>query len=1116
MQYHFSSSGIIMRFSVFILFCSLNVSAQQLNFAIGIGGLDRERVEAIATDKYGNVFAAGTLLGNTDFDGGKDTLLLEAAGKTAVFISKYTKTGEVIWASALQCVDGYSVANCIEVDDSGNVYIAGTIRETMDFDPSDEEYLLSGGFNSDIFIAKYDSLCRLTWAFVISGSFNYDDVFSLNLDRDNNIYITGFTQASMDFDPGPEVAMLNDGYIAKYTSDGQYLLGGNISESLIVDLVVDSQSNIYLAGTFHGSTDLDMGNGSFRVSSNGERDWFLARYTKELQFDWGFSIGTDQNDDLYKISLMGDQEIITTGTFTDSITFDPADGSEYVQTRGQYDIFVAAYDTLGGLQWNKTIGGSSYDDVEDMVIDKENNIILTGSYQAAIDMDPGEEDIYLPVMGLGSTYLGKYGSNGDYLDAYSPRSPSGLSILALSSDPEDNLFIAGTYSGSIDLDLGSEVYLLSQSGTVYDSFLAGYFLNEGEPSDTGKVLFNEDLVMDINPDTGSFPSHLFCFRDELYFLADDGSHGKELWKTGGSEENTRMIMDINPDGAAFNDDPRFVIFKDKLFFTATDTIFGTELWVYETNARMVKDIHLPGNGCGPFTNYSVTENFLYFTARDTSGIELWKTDGEEENTVPVKDINPNGDGVLSELAYFQNSLFFFADDGIGSPQLWSSNGSEAGTVPFLKFPDKHYDFSKAHFFVTDSILYFGIKDSVSGGELWISDGSSEGTQKLVQFSPGAESDGPANFSQIEDFVFFTAFDDQHGTELWKTRGSAETTELVSDINPNGNGIPGDAEFISANNELYFTGEDDLFGIELWKTDGYDSTTRVVANINPGSDAFPNSLMNYNDEIYFAADNGEKWNIWRSREHGVDIHELRGLHSHGSSSPEWITYCKGIIYFTASDGTTGNELWKYILVTDIEIEAEDSLSITISELDSLHYIGNICVDCPTQKSTTANQIKLSSSCYPADATDTTLSWSILKGENLASIDPAGTLTLSRQLFPGDTVTVLLQTEDGSKKFREIYIISDTASHTQVLSKQAQQNILLFPNPVSDKLYIKTQDQNSTIEVYDISGRKHNVGYSRSDTYFILDIHALTDGVYLIRIVDDESCRSERIIKTSSPR
>jgi hypothetical protein len=170
-----------------------------------------------------------------------------------------------------------------------------------------------------------------------------------------------------------------------------------------------------------------------------------------------------------------------------------------------------------------------------------------------------------------------------------------------------------------------------------------------------------------------------------------------------------------------------------------------------------------------------------------------------------------------------------------------------------------------------------------------------------------------------------------------------------------------------------------------------------------------------------------------------------------------------------------------------------------------------------KSTTQNQIKLRSSCYPEDASDTTLSWSILEGEDLASINLAGTLTLSQQLLPGDSITVLLQTDDGSKKYREICIISDTASHTgQVLSEQALQNILLFPNPVSDRLYIKTQDQNSIIEVYDISGRKYNIGYYRSDHYFILDIHARTDGVYLIRIVGDESSRSERIIKTSSSR
>jgi ELWxxDGT repeat protein len=71
----------------------------------------------------------------------------------------------------------------------------------------------------------------------------------------------------------------------------------------------------------------------------------------------------------------------------------------------------------------------------------------------------------------------------------------------------------------------------------------------------------------------------------------------------------------------------------------------------------------------------------------THGLELWKSDGTAAGTSLVKDICP---GLCSSLATFFNppvgftrvggTLFFMADDGVHSNELWKTDGTEAGTV----------------------------------------------------------------------------------------------------------------------------------------------------------------------------------------------------------------------------------------------------------------------------------------------------------------------------------------------------------------------------------------------------------------------------------------------------
>jgi ELWxxDGT repeat protein len=155
------------------------------------------------------------------------------------------------------------------------------------------------------------------------------------------------------------------------------------------------------------------------------------------------------------------------------------------------------------------------------------------------------------------------------------------------------------------------------------------------------------LIKDIVAGAGdSSPASLTLYVGEVYFSADDGQHGNELWVTDGSEAGTHMVKDIR-DGAGGSNPEYLFVAGGKLYFVADDGIKGRELWQTDgTNTSRVADINTTANGAGSAfvagkdPGFTVAGGNLFYAANDgTTGVELWKTDLATGATALVQDID---------------------------------------------------------------------------------------------------------------------------------------------------------------------------------------------------------------------------------------------------------------------------------------------------------------------------------------------------------------------------------------------------------------------------------------------------------------------------------------------
>lgn len=186
------------------------------------------------------------------------------------------------------------------------------------------------------------------------------------------------------------------------------------------------------------------------------------------------------------------------------------------------------------------------------------------------------------------------------------------------------------------------------------------------------------MVKDAVPGAlGTYPQGLTAFGDQLIYAGVTPATGYELWRSDGTVEGTQLVKDIysGTESSMISLPIEFFPFEDTLFFRANDGIHGAELWYTDgtiTGTAMLKDIRAGLASSSPEEFMRLGEQF-YFVADDGRyGRELWRSDGSAAGTVLVADLYPGRNSSSpTELTVVGDRLYFAAEDKIHGRELWT-------------------------------------------------------------------------------------------------------------------------------------------------------------------------------------------------------------------------------------------------------------------------------------------------------------------------------------------------------------------------------------------------------------------------------------------------------------
>ena len=389
---------------------------------------------------------------------------------------------EYRWVSTIGSTN-VDVAQGINTDAEGNIYVFGTFRDKVDFDPGVEVFELStnNSTETDPFFMKLDKDSNLIWAKNLTGK-STKTIKNLGIDKQGNVYIIGTFYNKVDFNTSTEVAdtffmtsgefnggttIQADCFLSKYDKDGNFILakswGYKKSDFYATQsLAIDEENNIYIAGYLTDTLDLGISEAQDLIIPQSGKDGIIYKISSEGVMLWKKHLPCKGDFQTTEIAVDEDGKSYVSFYFKDTLDLVPGNEafkiiSGDVEGTFKEDLGILKLDSDGTPLWVKTIGGAGVDKAEKIMVVNNAELLICGTFTDTVDFDPGVAVNELKGRKT-DIFVLKLTKEGEYIWAKNIGGNSNESTPTMDVDGKGNIFVSGAFSNDIVIEEGDTLF----------------------------------------------------------------------------------------------------------------------------------------------------------------------------------------------------------------------------------------------------------------------------------------------------------------------------------------------------------------------------------------------------------------------------------------------------------------------------------------------------------------------------------------------------------------------------------------------------------------------------------------------------------------------------------